>query len=106
MVRTMTRNDLKIKYIIGSCIDNPEYPTKEDLFAIADQWYHLDGGADFIHEYRGISKESDTMFTNNLIKEKGLPKRALDLLSELIEKGDVEVVKETKHTIYHKISKR
>ena len=69
----MTRNDLKIKYIIGSYIDNPEYPTKEDLF---------------------------------LIKEKGLPKRALDLLSELIEKGDVEVVKETKHTIYHKISKR
>jgi hypothetical protein len=102
----MTKNDLKIKYIIGSYIDNPEYPTKEDLFAIADQWYHLEGGDRFIHEYRGLSKESDTMFTNNLIKEKGLPKQALDLLSELIEKGDVEVVKETKHTIYHKISKR
>ena len=102
----MTKNDLKIKYIIGSYIDNPEYPTKEDLFAIADQWYHLEGGDSFIHEYRGLPKESDTMFTNNLIKEKGLPKQALDLLSELIENGDVEVVKETKHTIYHKISKR
>ena len=102
----MTRNDLKIKYIIGSYIDNPEYPTKEELFAIADQCYHLEGGDNFILEYRGLPKESDTMFTNNLIKEKGLPKRALDLLAELIEKGDVEVVKETKHTFYHKISKR
>ena len=46
------------------------------------------------------------MFTNNLIKEKELPKKAYELLAELVEKGDVEVVKETKHTIYHKISKR
>lgn len=102
----MTKNDFKIKYIIGSYRDNPEYPTKEDLFAIADQWYHLEGGSEFIHNYRGLPEESDTMFTNNLIKEKGLPKQALTLLSELIEKGDVEIVKKTKHTIYHKISKR
>jgi len=102
----MTKNDLKIKYIIGSYRDNPEYPTKEDLFAIADQWYHLEGGSNFIHEYRGLPKESDTMFTNNLIKERELPKKTHDLLAELVEKGDVEVVKETKHTIYHKISKR
>ena len=102
----MNRNALKIKYIIGSYRDNPEYPTKEDLFAIADQWYHLEGGKSFIHEYRGLPEESDTMFTNNLIKEKELPKKSYELLASLIENGDVEIVKETKHTTYHKISKR
>ena len=102
----MEKNDFKIKYIIGSYLDNPEYPTKEDLFAIADQWYHLDGGYQFIHEYRGIENVGETMFTNNLLKEKDMPKKTYELLANLIDSGDVEIVKETKHTIYHKISKR
>lgn len=102
----MKRSNLKIKYIIGTYIDDPEYPTKEDIFAIADQWYHLEGGKEFIHDNRGLDKESDTMFTNNLIKEKNLPKKAYDILSNLIECGDVKIIKETKHTIYHKINKR
>jgi len=102
----MEKKDLKIKYIIGSYRDNPEYPTKEDLFAIADQWYHLEGGSAFVHDYRGLEKEKDTMFTNNLIKEKGLPKKAYELLGKLIECGDVIIIKETKHTIYHLINKR
>ena len=102
----MKRNNLKIKYIIGTYRDDPEYPTKEDLFAMADEWYHLEGGKSFIHDNRGLSIESDTMFTNNLIKEKNLPKKAYDILSELIECGDVVIIKETKHTIYHKINKR
>ena len=102
----MKRNNLKIKYIIGTYRDDPEYPTKEDLFAMADEWYHLEGGKSFIHDNRGLSIESDTMFTNNLIKEKNLPKKAYDILLELIECGDVEIIKETKHTIYHKINKR
>ena len=102
----MEKNDFKIKYIIGSYLDNPEYPTKEDLFAIADQWYHLDGGYQFIHDYRGLDQVNETVFTNNLIKEKGMPKKTYDLLTELIDKGGVEVIKETKHTTYHKISKR
>jgi hypothetical protein len=102
----MKKSNLKIKYIIGTYIDEDGYPTKEDLFALADQWYHLEGGKAFIHDNRGLDIESDTMFTNNLIKEKNLPKKAYDLLAELIECGDVEIIKETKHTIYHKINKR
>ena len=102
----MKRNNLKIKYIIGTYRDEPDYPTKEDIFAMADEWYHLEGGKAFIHDYRGLGREKDTIFTNNLIKEKGLPKKTYELLGKLIECGDVVIIKETKHTIYHLINKR
>lgn len=102
----MKRNDLKIKYIIGSYIDDPNYPTKEDLFSVADQWFHFEGGSDFIHNYRNLPLEDDTVFTNNLIKEKGLPKEAYKLLEDLINSGNLVIIKETKNTIYYKIFKR
>ena len=40
----MNKTDQKIKYIIGTYKDDPDYPSKEDLFAMADMWYHLEGG--------------------------------------------------------------
>ena len=102
----MTSNDFKVKYIIGSYKDNPEYPTMEDLFAIADMWYHLEGGKSFIHDYRGLEKTNETVFTSSLIKEKDLPNKSKDLLNELIESENIRVFKETKHTTYYIINKR
>lgn len=103
----MTKNDFKIKYIIGTYKDDPEYPTKEDLFNLADMWYHLEGGKAFIHDYRGIEDQGETIFTCEIISHKGLPKKkTFELLSELIEKGDLIIAKETKHTTYHLINKR
>jgi len=102
----MTSNDFKVKYIIGSYKDNSEYPTMEDLFAIADMWYHLEGGKSFIHDYRGLEKTKETVFTSSLIKEKDLPNKAKDLLNKLIESENIRVFKETKHTTYYIINKR
>ena len=103
----MNKTDQKIKYITGTYVDNPEYPTKEDLFAMADKWYHLEGGKSFIHDYRGLPDQGETIFTLDLISHKDMPKRkTMKLLSELLEIGDVGVAKETKHTIYHIINKR
>jgi hypothetical protein len=102
----MTSNDFKVKYIIGSYKDNSEYPTMEDLFAIADMWYHLEGGKSFIHDYRGLEKTNETVFTSSLIKEKDLPNKAKDLLNKLIESENIRVFKETKHTTYYIINKR
>ena len=102
----MTNKDLKIKYIIGSYKDDPNYPTEEDFVAIAQKWYWFEGGKEFIHDNRGLSQDGTVHFTNNLIKEKELPKKAYDILSEMIENGKVSIVKETQHTIYHKINKQ
>jgi hypothetical protein len=103
----MNKNDFKIKYIIGTYKDDVEYPSKEDLYAMADMWYHLDGGKDFIHSYRGLPDQGETIFTNELISHKSMPKKkTLELLSELVDKGDISICKETKHTVYHIITKR
>jgi hypothetical protein len=103
----MNKNDFKIKYVIGTYKDNPTYPSKEDLYAMADMWYHLEGGKDFIHKYRGLDDGGETIFTEDLISHKGLPKgKTKILLKELLESGDVEIFKETKHTKYHIITKR
>lgn len=102
----MKKSNLKIKYLIGTYLDDPDYPTKEDFISIADQWYHFDGGHYFMHDNRGLPDDGCTLFTNNLIKEKNLPKKAYDILSSMIECGEVEIIKETKHTIYHKINKK
>lgn len=102
----MTKNDFKVKYIIGSYKDNKDYPTTEDLFAIADMWYHLEGGKSFIHDYRGLEDKNETIFTSSLVKEKDLPKRTNDLISSLIDSENINVFKETKHTTYYIINKR
>jgi len=102
----MTNKDLKIKYIIGSYKDDPNYPTEEDFVAIAQKWYWFEGGKEFIHDNRGLPQDGTVHFTNNLIKEKELPKKSYDILSEMIENGKVSIVKETQHTIYHKINKQ
>ena len=103
----MTKNDFKIKYILGTYKDEPTYPNKEDLFAIADMWYHLDGGRSWIHEYRGLPDQGETIFTVDKILDRGLPKRKTTLLiSTLLDNGDIGTVKETKHTKYHIINKR
>ncbi len=102
-----TKNNFKIKYIIGTYKDDPNYPSKEDLFAVADMWYYLDGGKNWIHDYRGLPDQGETIFTIEKLLDAGLPKRkTMNLLSELIERGDIGVAKETKHTIYHIINKR
>jgi hypothetical protein len=102
----MTKNDFKVKYIIGTYKDDKEYPSMEDLFAIADMWYHLEGGKSFIHEYRGIDDGGETVFTSALIKEKDLPKSTASLISSLVESENIRVFKETKHTTYYIINKR
>ena len=103
----MTKNNFKIKYILGTYKDNSEYPTKEDLFALADMWYHLDGGKNWIHDYRGLEDKGETIFTIEKLLDQGMPKRkTTKLLSELVEEGDIGIAKETKHTIYHIINKR
>jgi len=102
----MTKNDFKVKYIIGTYKDNKDYPSKEDLFAIADMWYHLEGGKSFIHEYRGLEDKGETVFTNALVKEKDLPNSTNELITELVESKNILVFKETKHTNYYIINKR
>jgi hypothetical protein len=103
----MNKNDFKIKYVIGTYKDDPDYPSKEDLFTLADMWYHTEGGLEFIHNYRGLKNIGETIFTDELVSHKGLPKEETNLLiSELLESGDLSIFKETKHTRYHIIIKR
>tara|TARA_R110000787_G_scaffold120534_1_gene231502 strand:+ start:408 stop:719 length:312 start_codon:yes stop_codon:yes gene_type:complete len=103
----MEKSNFKVKYIIGSYKDSEDYPTKEDLFAMADKWYHLDGGKNFIHDYRGLEDGGETIFTLDLLEHSKLPKqKGKNLISNLLESGDLSVFKETKHTTYHIITKR
>ena len=102
----MTKNDFKVKYIIGTYKDDKEYPSMEDLFAIADMWYHLEGGKSFIHDYRGLVNVGETIFTSSLVKEKDLPNSANVLINNLLETENIKVFKETKHTSYYIINKR
>ena len=103
----MNKTNQKIKYIIGTYRDDPNYPAKEDLYAMADKWYHLEGGKNFIHEYRGLIDQGETIFTLDLLDHSGLPKQKTKvLISNLLENGDLKIFKETKHTKYHIIIKR
>ena len=50
----MNKEQIKIKYLIGSFRDEPDYPTLEDFNYLINSWFWLEGGKHFIHEYRGI----------------------------------------------------
>ena len=46
----MNKDDIKLKYIIGSYKDEPEYPTYEDFSFLMKNWYWHEGGKSFVKQ--------------------------------------------------------
>lgn len=101
----MNKEQIKIKYIIGSFRDELDYPTIEDFNHLINHWYWLEGGKHFIHEYRGISENGKIIFPDNILKEKlnGDEEVTKTLLDSLLDSNKIEVNKSTKFTTYYHI---
>lgn len=101
----MDKEDIKIKYIIGSFRDELEYPTTEDFLYLINHWYYHEGGKSFIHDYRAIDDVGSVVFPDNILKEKLSIKKDNfnQFLNLLIKSSKIEVVKQTKFTTYYKI---
>jgi hypothetical protein len=101
----MNKEDIKIKYVIGSFRDELEYPTLEDFNYLINYWYFFEGGKHFIHEYRGIAETGNIIFPDNILKEKlnGDEEVTKNLLDSLLSQGKISINKTTKFTTYWEI---
>lgn len=101
----MNKEQIKIKYLIGSFRDEPDYPTLEDFNYLINSWFWLEGGKHFIHEYRGIPETGRIIFPDNILKEKlnGDEEVTKTLLSSLLSDKKISVNKKTKFTTYYEI---
>jgi hypothetical protein len=103
----LNKEDIKIKHIIGTFRDDPEYPTIEDFRYLILNWFWNEGGRSFVHEYRGVSLADGPVFPDHALKEKlnGEEEATKSLLSTLLEQEIIRVHKQTKFTIYYEIIK-
>ena len=104
----MNKDFVKIKYLIGSFRDDPQYPSVEDFEYLILNWYFNEGGKDFM-EYRRIDETQTTnpVFTGSILIEKlnGDETLANKLLETLISDEIIRVLKTTRFTSYYEILK-
>jgi hypothetical protein len=101
----LNKDSIKIKYLIGTFRDEPEYPTTEDFEYLIKNWYYNEGGHHFIHTYRGIPESGGPIFPDNILTEKlnGDEKAAKSLLESLLSINKISISKSTKFTTYYEI---
>jgi hypothetical protein len=101
----MNKDQIKIKYLIGTFRDEPDYPTYEDFDYLIQYWYWFEGGKNFIHEYRGIPENGKIIFPDNILKDKlnGDEETFNVLLNSLLSEKKIDVNKSTKFTTYYQI---
>jgi hypothetical protein len=103
----MNNDSMKIKYLIGSFRDSPDYPTNEDFFFLISSWYYNEGGSSFVHEQRGVENKGSVVFPDNILLEKLQKNEKMHkkLVKRLISDGVIAVFKETRFTTYYEILK-
>jgi hypothetical protein len=101
----MNKDLIKIKYLIGTFRDSPEYPDFEDFYYFINLWYYHEGGSSFMHEYRGIESQGKVCFPSNILLEKlqGNEKIYKKFLKKLLDEKIIQVMKETRFTTYYEI---
>jgi hypothetical protein len=103
----MNKQDIKIKYIIGSFREEPNYPTTEDFEYLILNWYFNENGKHFVHNYRTVEETGNPCFPANILTEKinGNAESSKRLLDSRLTAGRIQVVKETRFTTYYEILK-
>lgn len=103
----MIKDDVKIKYLIGSFRDSSDYPTIEDAKYLIEEWYFLEGGKAFIHQNKKIEDSGDVIFSESSLKDKlkVSEEKFTDLLKVLKESNQIEKIKESKSVIYYRLIK-
>ena len=100
----MTKDDIKLKYIIGLHRDLPEYPTQEDLLYTVNRWYHLDGGREHIHGFMKIEDVDKVIFSNkHLVSLLDNEKIANEIISRMVKDKSITEHKKTAHTTYYQV---
>ena len=101
------KDQIKIKYVLGSYKDDPNYPTIEDFEYLMKNWYWNEDGHHFIHNYRAVPETEDKnlVFTDVILREKldNNEEIANNLLNLLNESGRLRLVKATKFTNYYEL---
>jgi hypothetical protein len=103
----LNKEDIKIKYIIGSFREEPDYPTIEDFRFLILNWFFNEGGKDFIHGYRAVEETGNPCFTDVVLREKlnEDEKKTKELIERLLNEEIIRVHKQTKFTVYYEIIK-
>lgn len=102
----MDLGNLKIKYILGSFVDEPDYPTIEDFEYLYWSWVADPNGAQQLDYRRGVVKDTEGFYfsyqflLNNVCK--GDKEKTDEFLNTLISSGRVINVK---NSITYKITK-
>lgn len=96
----------RIKHVLGEFKSRIEYPTIEDFEYYILNWYCIDGGYSFIHEYRGIKDIGKPIFDNKILLEllDNDSEKYQQLIGILIDEGIIEEIKKTAHTTYYSIN--
>jgi hypothetical protein len=103
----LNKDDIKIKYIIGTFRDDPEYPSIEDFHYLISNWYWNEGGKSFVHQYRGIEESEGIIFPDSILRDKlnGDEEALSSLLTSLVNEGIIRPFKQTKFTVYYEVIK-
>jgi hypothetical protein len=105
MKSMLNKNDIKIKHILGSFRESPDYPTLEDFLFLMQNWYWNEGGHQQIHGYFKIEENGNIIFSDKALKEKLNNDSEVyeNLIKQLLEDGKIKVNKNTKFTTYYEI---
>lgn len=99
----MKKDDIKIKYIIGTYKDLPDYPSQEDFLYKVKKWYYLDGGKEHIHGYMKIPDINKTIISNKNIESVLDINDTNRIIEKMIDLGVIKSHKSTAHTTYYTV---
>ena len=90
-------NNLKIKYLLGSYRDSPDYPTIEDFEYLYANWINEPEGMKQLEQRRNMTKDHDGYyFTNWFVQNDifdGDKVKAEKYIESLIQLGKIKNVK-------------
>jgi len=96
----MNKN-LKIKYIIGSFRDKPDFPLLEDLVFMMSEWFYHENGKEHMIKYRNIDTEFVCFPDYVLFEKVGNEQLAKEKLEEFINKNQISLYQQKTITKYY-----
>jgi len=96
--------DTKIKYIIGSFRDNPDFPLLEDLVFLMSNWFFNENGKEHMIKYRNIDTDYVCFPEYILFEKVGNEELAKEKLEEYLQANKIILHQQKTITKYYRFA--
>lgn len=93
----------KIKYVIGTYKDSPNYPTIEDFYYEINNRF-LNTGKQYLEVDYKFNLSEDVVFYDKIAKDLIGAENADMIIEKLLSDNKISIYKKTKHTTYYKLN--